>query len=155
MKMTLLLLMGIFSMSCSRTSSKEGDASTAAAVAAPLKEGPVTPRIHVMTVDVQGRGKSETTTRDLSFLDDAYFEISLYYETAGDSVWHARRQVIAPSSLNKFHSRVVMIADIPAAQPTIDFQDPSAFIDFMAEGGYELLDQKKNEFRIDYRFRKK
>lgn len=111
-----------------------------------------TPKLYYKTVEVYtntvGEKVRDTT---LNVISDEYFEIKLSSYSSGLN-WGASMNLKAGTKDNIKTFRYMYIVDNNYDE--IRYDTPADFLNFMAERNYEMVDQTKKKYAIDYTFRK-
>jgi hypothetical protein len=110
-------------------------------------------KIYIMTTDRKGAHEKEVKTEVITALEDEYFEISLYSTKEGP-YYIAKWEIEAPTSVEDFRYRFLNIIQ-PTDSSVMRFDGSTDFLNFMAKGGYEMVDQRTDKYATHYTFKRK
>jgi len=116
-------------------------------------------KLYIKTVTITGWGSEQVTKEVITEVTNDYFEIKFF---SGVSDSDGRTAITSMTDLVKsiklkgttdFKHVYFTVVNKDGSQ--IKFTAPTEFLNFMSARGYELFDQTKNKFSIDYTFKKK
>lgn len=105
------------------------------------------PGLFINTRTVIGEEKKDSIT----VINSDYFDVSLYSYDNG--TFQAKKEILKPESVKDFKMIFFVITEEDGNE--IRFNTTTDFLNYMSARGYEMADQTKHEFRIDYTFKKK
>lgn len=106
------------------------------------------PKLYVNTRVAKFDSKGEMKKHDsLWVLKEQYFEISLNLLLTNKYGADKNEMVT--------QSKIIAISIVDNKGQPIDYNSPTDFLNWMYSHGYEMQDQAKSQYRIDYTFRKR
>jgi hypothetical protein len=109
------------------------------------------PKVYIKLSQVNGVDESQVRKDSVYILKDNYFEIGLFSYDEG-KFYLAKRDLVEPKSIQNFYAEFIFITNEDGSD--YKFSNSTDFLNFMADCGYEMVDQKKFDFRTDYTFKK-
>ncbi len=92
--------------------------------------------------------RKDTTTT----VESEYFEVKLSSVSNGE-FYIAGKQLLKPQIGREYKTEFFKVVDEQGKE--LEFKTPTDFLNFMSNAGYELKEQEKQTFGIDYTFKKK
>ena len=110
------------------------------------------PGLFIKTSDIQGIDEKQARQDSLTKVTSDYFEISLASYSDG-KYYKAKKDILEPKSLEDFRVKFLFVTDSLGNE--LQFQDATDFLNFMSARGYEMSDQTKHRYGVDYTFKKR
>ena len=131
MKTIILLLLTVLIVSCSKKNELPG--------------------LFIKTSDVKGVDENQVRKDTITKFALDYLEVGLNSYDGG--FFKAKKDLVKPESLGDFKMKFYFIADSLGKE--IEFENSTEFLNFMSARGYEMADQVKHQYRIDYTFKRR
>ncbi|KQN34425.1 hypothetical protein ASE92_12565 [Pedobacter sp. Leaf41] len=108
--------------------------------------------IHILTTNVVGMDEKQIRKDTTITVESEYFEVKLSSVSNGE-FYVAGKQLLKPKIGEEFKTEFFKIVDEQGKE--LEFKTPTDFLNFMSKAGYDLKEQEKQKFGIDYTFKKK
>jgi len=108
--------------------------------------------LHILTTSVIGMDEKRTRKDTTTTVESEYFEVKISSVSNGE-FYIAGKQLLKPQIGEEYKTEFFKVVDEQGKE--LEFKTPTDFLNFMSKAGYELKDQEKQKFGIDYTFKKK
>ena len=108
--------------------------------------------IHIQTSEVVGTDDSQIRKDSITTIESEYFEVKISSVSNGE-FYVAGKQLLKPQIGKEYKTEFFKVVDEQGKE--LEFKTPTDFLNFMSNAGYELKEQEKQKFGIDYTFKKK
>lgn len=111
------------------------------------------PKIYIKTTTIKGLLANSQKEYNTTELKSDYFEIGLYSYSAG--YYTTKRELKNMVDEKNLNNSIMQFLEIVEKDSVKQFINTTQFLNYMSEGGYEMVDQSKLKYRTDYTFKKK
>jgi len=108
--------------------------------------------LNILTTKVVGMDEKQIRKDTTTTVESEYFEVKLSSVSNGE-FYVAGKQLLKPQIGKEYKTEFFKVIDEQGKE--LEFKTPTDFLNFMSKAGYELKEQEKQKFGIDYTFKKK
>jgi hypothetical protein len=107
--------------------------------------------IYIITTNVVGMNENQIRKNTMTTVESEYFEVKLSSVNSGE-LYIAGKQILKPQIGKEYKTEFFKVVDEKGKE--LEFKTPADFLNFMDKAGYEMKQQDKEQYGIDYTFKK-